>query len=56
MRFYNDVGYPADVYLYEFDFWGALIYESQNTEFVALFADAEGPDAITGLQASWEEM
>jgi len=30
--------------------------ESYNTNYVAAVADAQGPDAITGLRASWEEM
>jgi len=29
--------------------------ESDNTDFVAAVADAQGPDAITGLRAEWEE-
>lgn len=30
--------------------------ESDNTDFVAAIADAQGPDAITGLRAEWEEV
>lgn len=30
--------------------------ETQNTDYVSGIADAEGPDAITGLRASWEQM
>lgn len=30
--------------------------ESQNTNFVSAEADSQGPDAITDLQASWEEL
>lgn len=30
--------------------------ETQNTDYVSGTADAEGPDAITGLVVSWEEM
>jgi len=30
--------------------------ESQNTNFVAAIADSQGPDAITGLRADWEQM
>lgn len=30
--------------------------ETQNTNYVSGIADAIGPDAITGLRASWEEM
>jgi len=29
--------------------------ESQNTNFIAAIADAQGPDAIAGLRASWSE-
>jgi len=30
--------------------------ESQNTDFVAAVADSVGPDAITGLLTSWEQI
>jgi len=30
--------------------------ESQNTNFVTAIADSQGPDAITGLRTSWEEI
>lgn len=30
--------------------------ESQNTDFVSAVADSVGPDAITNLQASWEQV
>lgn len=29
--------------------------ESRNSNFVAAVADSTGPDAITGLRASWQE-
>jgi len=35
---------------------GPPITESQNTDFVADVADSVGPDAITGLRASWKEI
>jgi len=30
--------------------------ETQNTDFVSAVADSVGPDAITGLRATWEEI
>jgi hypothetical protein len=30
--------------------------ESQNTDYVSAVADSQGPAAITGLQAAWEEI
>jgi len=30
--------------------------ESQNTNYVAAVADSQGPDAITGLRTSWQEI
>jgi hypothetical protein len=30
--------------------------ETQNTDFVAALADSVGPDAITGLRATWQEV
>ena len=58
-RYWNDnaMGPPSlQEQIYEVDLFGALITESQNTNFVAAVADSMGPDAITGLRASWEEI
>ena len=30
--------------------------ESRNTDYVSAVADSQGPNAITGLQADWEEI
>lgn len=51
----TSTGPPETTRLYEFDFHGKRTIESQNTDYAAADADSEGPAAITGLQASYEE-
>jgi len=57
IRFQNNNPFtPFTAKVYEVELWGALITESQNTDFVAAVADSVGPDAITNLRTSWKEI